>query len=115
MPSVREDRRYPLAMRSAYDVDWAKFPPVRDDPYFPEKVAAAIESLKDITAESESGEPYQTVLTTIANNHGGYLYPASCAAIHSLATSWRCRDGRAQRPSPSLSSWHRSTRLRRSS
>lgn len=68
-------------MRSAFNVDWAAFPAAADNAYSPEKVAPAIESLKAVTAENESGEPYQTLLYAIANNHGGYLYPASYAAI----------------------------------
>lgn len=68
-------------MPSAHDVDWAAFPPGPDNHYFPEKVASAIQALAAVAAEIQSGEPYQTLLNTIANNHGGYLYPASCAAI----------------------------------
>lgn len=68
-------------MSSAYDVNWAAFPSALDNLYLPEKVASAIAALAAVTAENESGEPYQTLLNTIANNHGGYLYPASCAAI----------------------------------
>lgn len=68
-------------MSSATEIDWSEFPAGTDQSYDPARVAPAIDALKSVSSEAESGQPFHNVLWSIANIHGGYLYPASYAAV----------------------------------